>query len=286
MTTSSINHVGICLNYLSLSAIPICILMHKTKSLLCTLLIGFILTMSSHFNGVSAQQNVKDSTISMHLITAHFAYQFPSGDMASRFGHSAMVGPAYFYKSSENWLLGAEVGFFFGDKVKDKNNILSNIETEDGNIVDVDGIYATYHFYERGYSFLAKAGKIFPFRKPNPNSGIMLGAGAGLIQHKIFIDHRDRTAPQITGDYLKGYDELKRGPALNVFAGYLCTGNSKVVNFYANIDLTVGFTKDVRPYSFAKRQYNDGKYTDYIVSLKLGWLIPVYKRAPKDFYYY
>lgn len=286
MTTSSVNHVGICLNYLSLSAIPIYLLMHRTKPLICLLLIGFIFIVSAPISRVSAQQNVKDSTISMHLITAHFAYQFPMGDMATRYGQSAMVGPAYYYKSSKNWLIGAEGGFFFGNQVIDKENILSSIETEDGNIVDVDGIYATYHFYERGYSFLAKAGKILTLRKSNPNSGIMLGGGAGMIQHKILIDHRDQTAPQISGDYLKGYDELKRGPALNLFAGYFYTGNSKVVNFYANIDLTVGLTEDIRPYSFSARKYNDGKYTDYIVSLKLGWLIPVYQRAPRDFYYY
>ncbi len=260
--------------------------MLKPNFFLQNLLIASLLILVTSVNEVSAQQNVKDSTISMHLITAHFAYQIPSGDMADRFGSNAMVGPAYFYKSSKNWLIGMEAGFMFGNTIKNKENILSSIETEDGNIVDVDGIYSTYHFYERGYSFLAKLGKVIPVGKSNPNSGIMTGIGGGLIQHKVFIDHRDQTAPQITGDYLKGYDELKRGPAASIFAGYFFTGENKVINFYANVDLTVAFTEDIRPYSFARREYLNGKYTDLLISLKVGWMIPVYKRSPKDFYYY
>lgn len=233
-----------------------------------------------------AQSSIKDSTISVHLIQGHYALQLPSGDVSERFGMSSVVGPAYLYKTSKNWLLGAEGGFMFGSNVKNSQNILSNIETEDGNIVDLEGIYATYHFYERGYYVLGKVGKVLSWGKPNPNSGIMLGIGGGYLQHKIFIDHRDKTAPQIIGDYLKGYDELKRGPALNIFAGYLFLGNTRVINFYTGVDLTVAFTQHVHPYSFAAMEYNSGNFTDIFLSVKVGWMLPVYRRAPKEFYYY
>lgn len=233
-----------------------------------------------------AQLNVKDSVISMHLIQAHYAYQVPGGDMARRFGANSMVGPGYMYKTSENWLFGVEGGFMFGTEVKDSEKILSNIETQDGNIVDLEGIYSTYHFNERGYTLIAKAGKVISFGKPNPNSGILLGVGGGYLEHKIFIDHRDKSAPQITGDYLKGYDELKRGPAINAFAGFLYLDNKRVINFYTGIDLTMAFTQHVRPYSFSEMKFNTGKFTDILFSLKAGWFIPVYKRTPKEFYYY
>lgn len=233
-----------------------------------------------------AQQSIKDSTISIHLIMAQYAVQFPGGDVAERFGVNSMVGAGYFYKTKSNWLLGVDGSFMFGSEVKNKEHIFDNIETSDDNIVDLEGIYATYHFYERGFSVLGKIGKNFSFGKPNPNSGILAGLGAGYLQHKIFIDHRDKTAPQITGDYLKGYDELKRGPAINAFVGYMFLGNTKVINFYTGIEYTVAFTQFVHPYSFAQMKYNSGNFTDTFLSVKFGWFIPVYRRAPKEFYYY
>lgn len=233
-----------------------------------------------------AQFSVKDSTISMHLIEAQYAFQIPSGEIADRFGSNSMVGGGYLYKTKTNWVIGAEGGFMFGETVKNSEHILDNIETSDDNIVDMEGIYANYHFYERGYSILAKAGKVLSFGKPNPNSGIMLVIGGGYLQHKIYIEHKDKTAPQITGDYLKGYDELKRGPAINAFAGYLFLSNDKLVNFYTGVEVTAAFTQFVHPYSFAQMKYNTGTFTDIFMSVKVGWLIPVYRRAPKEFYYY
>lgn len=233
-----------------------------------------------------AQSSIKDSTIAVHLIQGHYSVQIPGGDISDRFGVSSSVGPGYLFKTSRNWVIGAEGGFIFGNNVNNSDNILGNIETEDGNIVDLEGIYATYHFYERGYYVIGKFGKLLSWGKPNPNSGILLGLGGGYLQHKILIDHRDKTAPQITGDYLKGYDELKRGPAINVFAGYLFLGNTRVVNFYTGVDMTMAFTRYVHPYSFSKMEYNSGNFTDIIFSVKLGWMIPAYRRAPKEFYYY
>ncbi len=247
---------------------------------------GFIILLSVVPKQSSAQQNLRDSTISMHFIMAQYAFQIPAGDVSKRFGVNSMIGGAYMYKTNHNWLFGFDGRFLFGNNVKNSDKILDNIETSDGNIVDLEGIYATYHFYERGFSFLAKTGKVLTLNKPNPNSGIFTGLGAGYLQHKIFIDHRDKTAPQIIGDYLKGYDELKSGPALNLFAGYLHFDNNKAINFYAGVDATFAFTQFVHPYSFAQMKYNSGNFTDVFISLNVGWIFPMYKRAPKDFYYY
>lgn len=221
----------------------------------------------------------------MHLIQGYYAAQFPGGDVSNRFGMNSMVGPAYMYKTNKNWLWGIEGGFMFGDQVKNSHNILESIETSDGNLVDLEGIYADYRFFERGFSVIARTGKVLPVW-PNRNSGLALGLGGGYLQHKIYIEHPDKTAPQITGDYAKGYDELKHGPAFNAFAGYVFLGNNKAINFYLGIDYTLAFTKHVRPYSFARRAYNTGNYTDTFLGIKAGWFIPVYKRTPKEYYYY
>lgn len=238
------------------------------------------------FSAVTAQKSISDSVIFTNLIYANYAMQFPGGDMADRFGMNSQVGPGFLIKTNSNWLFGIEGNFLFGNQVNQEENILKNIETSDGNLIDMQGIYADYRFNERGFSGIVKFGKLIPVFGPNRNSGIMVTLGGGYLQHNIYIEHKDKSAPQITGDYLKGYDELKRGFASNLFLGYLYLGNSQKVNFFAGIDFTWAVTSHVRPYSFAEMKYNTGTFTDTFTGIKVGWILPVYKRAPKEFYYY
>ena len=238
------------------------------------------------FTSLVAQKSIKDSVIFTNLIYANYAMQFPGGDIADRFGMNSQVGAGYMIKTHKNWVFGVEENFLFGNEVKNAQTILSLIETSDGNLIDMEGIYADYNFNERGFSTMVKAGKLIPAWGPNQNSGILVTLGGGYLQHKIYIEHKDKTAPQITGDYLKGYDQLKRGFASNVFLGYLYLGNANKVNFFAGLDITVAFTRNVRPYSFNQMAYNSGKFTDILTGLKAGWIIPVYRRAPKEFYFY
>lgn len=237
-------------------------------------------------NGAFAQKSIGDSTIVAHLIFGSYSYEIPGQDMAKRFGGFSQVGPGYLLKTRSNWILGVESNFGFGSTLKNEDEILKGIATSDGNVIDLSGTYANFHFNMRSFSTMGRVGKIIPVFGPNKNSGIMLTAGFGYLQHKIYIEHKEKSAPQITGDYLKGYDELKRGFITNVFLGYLYLGNSNKVNFFAGLDFNLGFTQHARPYSFAEMKYNSGTFTDTYGGVKIGWIIPVYKRAPKEFYYY
>lgn len=237
-------------------------------------------------NGTFAQKTMGDSAIVAHLIFGSYSYEIPGQDMAERFGGFSQVGPGYLLKTRSNWILGVESNFGFGSTLKNEDEILQGITTSDGNVIDMSGIYANYHFNMRSFSAMGRVGKVFPAFGPNKNSGIILTVGFGYLQHKIYIEHKEKSAPQITGDYVKGYDELKSGFATNAFLGYLYLGNSNKVNFFAGFDFNLGFTQHVRPYSFAEMKYNTGSFTDIYGGVKIGWIIPVYKRAPKEFYYY
>lgn len=249
-----------------------------------TLLLAFLLTFVSQ--GIFAQKSIRDSAIVAHLIYATYSYEIPGQDIGQRFGGFSQVGPGYMVKTKKNWIWGVESNFGFGKNVKNEASILKGTATSDGNIIDISGIYANFNYNLRSFSAMGRAGKLFPAFGPNQNSGIMLTLGLGYLQHKIYIEHKDKSAPQITGDYLKGYDELKRGFATNVFLGYLYLGNTNKVNFFAGIDFTLGFTQHARPYSFVDMKYNSGSFNDIYSGIKVGWIIPVYKRAPSEFYYY
>lgn len=234
---------------------------------------------------VSAQQNIKDSIISTSLITVSYGYQFPGGDLAKRFTSNSAIGSSYFFKTKKNWIFGADGFFMFRDSIKE-TGILDSISTSDGNVIDGDGMYADIKLLERGFYFGAKAGKLFPVLGPNKNSGIVFMVGAGLLQHKIRIENKDNVAPQIKGDYKKGYDRLTNGFAISEFLGYMYMGNSKLVSFYAGFEFIQAWTMNRRSFNFDLMGPDKTKRLDLLSGFRIGWILPLYKRTPETYYYY
>ena len=230
------------------------------------------------------QASLKDSCINMSLITISYGYQFPSGDLAKRFYSNSAIGAGYLFKTKKNWIFGADGFFMFRDKIKE-TDILKNISTSDGNIIDGNGLYADYNLYERGYNVGIKVGKIIPFYGPNKNSGITFLCGTGFLQHKIRIENPGNGAYQILGDYKKGYDRLTNGLSFSEFIGYTYLGNKKLLSFFAGFEFTQAFTQN-RRYNFDLMGYDNTKRHDYLSGFKLGWVIPIYKQAPNKYYYY
>jgi hypothetical protein len=250
----------------TLLLLAICFLMHPAKTV--------------------AQVNVKDSSIFTTMVFPVFAVQVPGGDMKDRFGISSAIGPGFMLKTKNNWLLSAETGFMFGSNVKNQQYILENISTSEGWVIDANGTYAEIHMYERGFSAIAGLGKIFPGLGPNPNSGIMLMLKGGYLQHKIRIENTDNAAPQLDGDYKKGYDKLSGGPALSGFVGYMYLGNNRIASFFGGLSFTQAWTKMERFYDFHDMKKDNKVHSDMLYELKIGWIIPFYKRAPQEFYYH
>jgi len=234
----------------------------------------------------TGQVNLKDSCIGFSMISPSFAMHLPAFDMKDRFGMNSAVGATFGYKTKKNWYFGFEGNFIFSEKIKNEESILANISTSDGHIIDKAGIYANIVLLERGFDFIAKAGKIIPVAGSNPNSGIMFTAGAGFLQHKIRIENSDNAAPQVAGDYKKGYDHLCNGPALNQFIGFVHFSNARKINYFAGIEATEAFTQSRRAYYFAEMIRPDEKRFDMLVGVKLGWIFPLYRRVSREFYYY
>jgi hypothetical protein len=159
------------------------------------------------------------------------------------------------------------------------------VETESGNIIDGNGTFALYALYERGYSINFRVGKVLKVLRANPNSGLMFMLGAGYLAHRLVIDNQNNTAPQITGDYAKGYDRLTGGLNLNQFIGYFYMGKSRVLNLFGGFEFYQAFTKSQRDYIFDQMQQDNNNYLDLFFGIKVGWMIPIYKRAPDQYYY-
>ena len=233
-----------------------------------------------------SQGNVHDSTIFTTLIHATYSYQIPGGDLASQFGSNSTIGGGLIFKTKTNWLFGAEGNYMFGQNVKNNDLLLNGISTKDGFVIDANGYYADIVFYERGFNFFAKFGKLISLLAPNPNSGFSLVAGVGYIQDKIRITTTGNTVPQLIGDYKKGYDRLNGGIALTGSLGYLFLSNTRLLNFSLGFEFMQAWTNPYRSRDFDTGKQDTRKLNSQFYSIKACWIIPLYRRVPKEFYLY
>ena len=231
-----------------------------------------------------AQKSQRDSAEKVFMLCPSFAYQLPGGNMAERFGYNFNVGGSFMLKTKSNWLFGVEGQFLFGDSVKE-NNILDSIKSQQGFVLGTNGGYADIVLYERGFHFLIKAGKIFSILSPNANSGLMATFGVGLLQHKIRIENDEKNAPQVLGDYVKGYDRLTNGLSLTESVGWLYLGKNHVANFTFGFEFTQAFTKNRRSYNFDEMRKDETERVDLLYGFRVSWIIPFRKRVPSEFYY-
>jgi hypothetical protein len=234
---------------------------------------------------LDAQSDVRDTTIAAFIPQLTYAFQFPGGDVAERYGINSTIGGGLFYKTRKNLVFSWDVNFIFGNQVKNADTILRMVETQSGHIIDGNGTYALYALYERGYSINFRVGKILKVLQANPNSGLFLMGGVGYLTHRMRIDNQDETAPQISGDYAKGYDRLTGGLNLNQFIGYFYMGRSRVANFTAGFEFYQAFTTSQRDYIFDLMEKDDSSYVDLFFGIRLTWMIPVYRRTPDPYYY-
>jgi len=234
---------------------------------------------------VNAQPNLKDSVSSVWFLQPHISLQVPQGDMKERFYPNTAVGFGLFRKTDANWLFGIEMSYLFAEKVKNEDQLLSNITTSEGYVIDQTGVFANIHFRERGFYAQVKTGKIIPTRFGNPNSGVLVMGSLGLLQHKIRIEVYENTAPQLKDDYNKGYDKLTNGPAASLYLGYMHFSNNKLTNYSIGAEYTYGATRSRRDYDFVLMGKDETLRSDQLLSLRLTWIIPFYQRLPKEYYF-
>jgi hypothetical protein len=233
---------------------------------------------------MDAQALVKDSCITFSFLGIGAGIHVPSGDMAKRFGNDAAVQGVFAIKNKHNYTLSAQSAFIFGNKIYEQN-VLDPIATQQGTVIDKDGRLAEIRFYERGYHIALSVGKIFSFKKPNPNSGIWVTLGGGFLQHKIRIENIGNTVVELSPQYLKGYDRLTNGAELHEFVGYVYFGNKRLINFFAGFESLQAFTQSRRDFDFATMSKDTKKRMDILSGFKFGWVLAFYTK-PDKFYYH
>ncbi|MFC2106866.1 hypothetical protein ACFLRY_00875 [Bacteroidota bacterium] len=249
------------------------------------LLYTFIFVFSSYF--LLGQVSLKDSSIFVPMFYGFYGYQLPGGDLVDQYGGFSVVGPGFQFKLKSNWIIGVEYNHYWGAKVKNDAQILDNFLTKDGNIIAMDGTYASFYMKGRGFRINANFGKLFPILSPNPNSGFIVTVGAGYLQHwnRIRVNE-EKIVPGFEGDYGLGYDRLTTGFSINQFVGYLFLGNTRILNFYIGWEFMQAWTKNQRDIDFDTGKKDAASKFETLQGFKVGWIIPIHKRTPKEFYFY
>jgi len=245
------------------------------------LLFSFLFVVNLAFS----QWQVRDSALFNPHVTVGYGYSTPGGDLANRFGNNGSVEVGFHVKDKKNWYYGIQFNYLFGNKVHEPN-LLSNLLTSRGEILDEQGQITTLFIQERGFNVSLQGGKVIPVIGPNKNSGLLITAGVGFIQHKIRLEHQEAKITQLEGDYLKGYDRLTNGLSVHQFIGYYHMSNNRLINFYIGAQATEGFTQSRREWNLDTQTQDTAKRLDMLFGLRAGWILNLYQRAPNDYYIY
>lgn len=232
-----------------------------------------------------AQQNTQAEGLNLILVKTHISLYLPQLTLAERYGPGSVVGLDITYKTKKGWMYSISGGHMFGGTVRE-TDIMANIATPSGDIITQSGVFEDYRLRQFGWLLYGRVGKIFPVIGPNPNSGLMLELGGGLMQHKIWIETPVNNSPQLSSVYKRGYDRLSNGYSLNPFLGYQHLSNNKLINFYIGLDVHVGFTQNRRTLNYDTGMRDDRQRTDLMTGIKAGWILPLYKRAEKALLFY
>ena len=232
-----------------------------------------------------SQVSVKDSTVFAPIIDFSYAYKIPGGDLANRFGNHSEIGVSFLFKTRKNFIYGVDWNYIFGNKVKEVD-FTSGFRDSNGGILANNGLYSEIYFLERGFTVSAKFGQIFNIFSVNPNSGIMLLGGIGIMQHKIKMEDKFQEVPMLSGDgYYQGYDRLTNGVMFTEFVGYRLLSNRRLINVFAGFEFTQAMTKNRRETNFDTGLKDEMNRMDLTVGFKLGFSLPLYKPTPQEYYY-
>jgi hypothetical protein len=222
------------------------------------------------------------------LICFNYSAQFPLGILEKRYGFNNNIGFGVGYKLPQNFSIGLEGNFLFGDKVKE-NSILLPIATTTGQHITSDGTLNGISLAQRGFQVRAQVGKIVSLSNKNPNSGFYFQTGLGFIQHQIYINVREDKYPQLDKTYRKGYDRLTNGFCLTQMIGGIYLKQKHWLSLYGGFVVDIAFTKSRRNWDFDRAAPDNQNRVDVLIGAKVCWILPVFFKSnpeqEKEYFY-
>jgi len=224
-----------------------------------------------------------DSAITVPLIGINFGGQLPFGDLADRFGPNLRAGGSFLIKTKGNWVYGLDAFYIFGRNVKE--DVLKQLKNSEGRVTDNEGYPADLRVTERGVGVHAHFGRVFNFNQRLPNSGLIATIGLGYLQHKINLYDAQNRVAAVYKDLKRGYDRLSGGISFSEFVGYLHLSENRLLNFYLGFEGSQTLAKSFRKLNYDTGLPDTGQRVDMLLGFRVGWILPLYKKKPNDYYY-
>jgi hypothetical protein len=216
------------------------------------------------------------------LLQLSLGAQLPAGDLGDRFGLNGTFGGGLEFITANNFIFGAEGQGIFGSTVRE--DPLEILRTPEGDIIGNNRLVASVVLRQRGMYFGGHVGKLFVFNEIE-RSGLRVTLGGGWLQHRIRVQDDSRSVTQLTGEYLKGYDRLTGGLALQQFIGWQQLGAQRRANWMLGLDLSQGFTETRRDWDFSSMKKLEGRRLDLRFGIRLAWALPFYRGKSSEIYY-
>jgi len=238
--------------------------------------------LSLSYNSIG-QAAISETSIFIPYLTISYGLYSPGGDLADRFGLTNYFGGTFTIKTSNNMTYGVNGGMFFGNDVK-VENLLHEMRTNNGDILDDNVKLSEVHFLERGFQITGQVGKIFHNGKTNPNSGIYLNLGLGYNSNWVRIENQENTIPQLSKENKKYYDRRVSGILFTEYIGYQLFSNKGLANFSAGLEFMEGFNSDFRTYNIDDKSEISNNYLDLYFGFRIGWSI-LFRKTMSTAYY-
>ena len=245
-----------------------------------------LLILSCNFNIFLSQttRDVASSPLRSPHISITTGGFLPIADLNSRYGVFATVGASFGVKTESNKYFGFRLSYLTGAEAQEPG-LLSNLLTLEGEIVDNEGDVARISVSGRGAIIGIHGGKIIPLGPSNVNSGIFLRGGIGSIHHKIGFDFTEHHISQLEDPYLPGYDRLSWGGYISGFIGYWHMDTNRRINAYGGVFSFASRTTPLRTTNFDTGIPDTEPRFDAGLGIEFGWVLHIYKRAPKEYWY-
>jgi len=246
--------------------------------------IGFLLILVLVGGGLFAQDEQEADRA--WIFGASLSTNFPSGPWTELYTTNYSIGAHVARKTANNFIYSLEWDYLSGGEIPNRAETFGSILTDNGNILNSSGSFATYNINQRGTSFSLGIEKILPYFQQNPNSGLSIGLFGGYTWHWLNIDNVGNDAAQILEPYSYGYDRMSAGFHLGESIGYMYLSPNRMINFRISFDMRQIWSSELRKYQYATGLLSDQQSLNLLYSLKLKWYIPIYLGGKKEEYYY
>lgn len=238
-----------------------------------------LLILACSFKSFS-QETKRDSSKANFEFQIPYSLNSPVGDLSNRFGIHSELGLNLNIEKGKFHITNS-FNYIFGGNVKD-SLLFDQIANSQFEIITSENIFGEVLVYQRGFNFFS--GLAYSIWE-NEYLSLRLQGQIGYLNYRTRIEVTNNDVPQLSKDYVRGYDDMMHGLAFREFVGLYYTGDRSLSNFFLGVQFTHSNTRSVRDYSYRSFGEYSLQSKDFYWGIQAGWIIKVGNRTTDKYYF-